>query len=226
MLPLFFLISTRSNYKHKYYFFYSLVIITTPILGALYQAHYFPSIFPNMKLSTGSSGIIAGLVGLTPAFWILCIISQNSAFKFRKRFAVLSVSYMMLSFLIIYFLLKNLILIIALSLIFLSALFLYRKSLFYILIEIGKEGRERFVSALILLMVPVLFILSPFIFLFPTFSSFSEMAIKTGTGVDFFTHFIGVVYGLVVSFVYFVFLDKETSSFQLKRKTPLARGYV
>ena len=210
VFPLFFLIATMSKNKKKYYAFLLFTILTFPIFATFFQLHYLPKSFPNMTYSCGSSGIIAVLVGLIPAFWILCIISKNSAFKFRKRFAILSFSYALLALELVYFSTKNIVLLSILGLIFLSSLIFYGKSLLFILVEIGKEASVNVIAELTLILVPVLFITAPFIFLFPPISFFNKVAIQTGTGIDFYTHFFGLIYGLSISLTYFLIMDKST----------------
>lgn len=213
VFPLFFLVATRTNNKKKYYLFFIFILLTFPIFATIYQLHYLPTIFPNIKSNTGSSGVIAALIGLTPAFWLLCITSRNFAFKFRIRFAILNLSYILLAFGVIYFSIKNINTIVVLGLIFLFSLVFYARSIFFILIEIGKEARVNFISAFLMIIVPLFFLISPFIFLFPSISTFSQVAVQTGTGIDFYTHSFGVFYGMVISLVYFIVMDKDTKRF-------------
>lgn len=205
VFPLFFLIATRTDKKKYYYYLYAIIILTFPILSSLFQIHFFPPVFPNLIYSAGSSGIIAAFSGLIPSFWLLSIANRNKL-RIKRRFWMINIFYLILSFVIIYSpIFKNLYLILAIGTIFLMLLFSYRKGFKSILIAIGLEEQKDIISAIILLFTIIFFIITPFVF-FPKVTLLNN----NGTLTDFLVHYLGISYGLIISFYFFIFIHKET----------------
>ena len=57
---------------------------------------------PNLKTMTGSSGIIAALGGFIPIFCFLFFIERNKDIKYKRRFGLIGVFYLVILFLITY----------------------------------------------------------------------------------------------------------------------------
>ena len=205
VFPLFFLITTRTSKKIYYFKFLIFISLTFPIISSIFRIYFYPNIFPNLIYLTGSSGIIAAFSGLIPSFWLLSVANRNKL-RIKKRFALINIFYLILSLLFVYYsLYKNLYLILIPILLFISLLFFYRKGILSILIEISKETQRNFILALILILVPILFVFTPKFF-FPKLS----VLVNNGTFTDFLVHYLGIAYGLIVSFYFFIFVHKET----------------
>src|SRR3989344_3944732 len=91
---------------------------------------------------------------------------------------------------------KRLLINVALLTLFLFFIFIYRKNIKLILKSIAEESKGNILFYFILFFIPLFFILAPTI-LFPT------NVIQGNSLVDFFMHYIGLVYGLLISFIFF-----------------------
>jgi len=205
VFPLFFLIATRTK-KKKYYFRLMLfTILTFPIAGSLFQIHFYPQALPSLIYSSGSSGIVASLAGFIPSFWLLSVLNKKNQ-KVRKGFALISMTYLALLFSIIYFqIYQSLVIILFLGISLIILLFSYRKRFLNVLGIIDLERKKDIISELIILFVMALFLAAPFLF-FPFISSLNN----NGSLTDFLIHYIGIFYGLMVSFGFFSYIHKET----------------
>jgi len=207
VFPLFFLIATKTIKKKYYFQFFIFIIITFPIISSFFVVHYYPEIFPNLIHSTGSSGIIGAFSGLIPSFWLLSIANKEKL-RIKRRFALISIFYLILSFLIIYFSIhRKLYLVFLIGILFLILLFSYRKGFLNILIKIGFEEQKNIISAFVSLFTIILFIFTPVLF-FPKITLLNN----NGTLTDFLVHYLGIAYGLIISFYFFIFVHKETKS--------------
>lgn len=207
VFPLFFLIATKTIKKKYYFQFFIFIIITFPIVSSFFVVHYYPEIFPNLMYSTGSSGIIAAFSGLIPSFWILSIANKDKI-RIKRRFALINIFYLILSFLIIYFPIhKKLFLSSLIGILFIIFLFSYSKGFLNILKKIGFEQQKNIISAFISLFTIILFVFTPILF-FPKINLLNN----NGTLTDFLVHYLGIAYGLIISFYFFIFAHKETKS--------------
>lgn len=207
VFPLFFLIATKTNKKKYYFHFLIFIIITFPIISSFFVVRYYPGIFQNLIYSTGSSGIIAAFSGLIPSFWLLSIANKEKL-RIKRRFALISIFYLIFSFLIIYFPIhRKLYLTLLIGILFVIFLFSYKKGLLSILIRIGFEERKNIISAFISLFTIILFIFTPILF-FPKITLLNN----NGTLTDFLVHYLGLAYGLIISFFFFIFIHKETKT--------------
>ena len=205
VFPVFFLIATRTNKKKYYFYFLTIISLTFPLLGSLFQWYFYPNVFTHLVLLTGSSGIIAGLSGLIPAFWILSLANKIQL-RIKIRFALISIVYLPLSFLFIYSaLLYNLKIFFCVLVFFILLLFSYRNGILSILLAIGNERKNSIFTTFILILTLTLFLATPSI-IFPKLSVLSNGTTLT----DFFVHYLGMAYGLIISFYFFIFINKET----------------
>jgi membrane associated rhomboid family serine protease len=164
VFPLFFLISTKTDKKRYYFRFLIFISLTFPVISSIFQVHFYPGVFQNLIYLTGSSGIIAAFSGLIPSFWLLSIANKDKL-RIKRRFALISLFYLILSFLIIYFPIhRKLYLTVVMGILFVTLLFSYRKGFLNILMKIGFEGQRDIISAFILLLTIILFIFTPVLF--------------------------------------------------------------
>lgn len=212
VIPLFILVCSRTNKKRDYYKIMFFIILSFPIISSVLQVLIFNNTYLfNLDYSCGSSGIIAALAGIIPAFWILSL-SKKDDFKIKRIFYFLILFYVIWFFVFSY---ENSILVkLVFSAMLFALLLFYLKGLYGITLEIKKEFKENWLVGLIFIFLSFIFLIFPG-FLYP-----STQSLLNGTSHDdFLVHFFGLAYGVIVSFTFFIFADKKR-----KNKSPPKRA--
>lgn len=199
------LIANLGNIKKEFYKLFSFIIISLPIVSSFIQVIAYPIILywlPNLKYSAGSSGIISALSGFLPLFWIIYVKNKNPELKVNIDFMLFFMIYIVLVFAFKYSQIPSLILFL---LTMLGFLFLTNWRVFKISFsEILKEIKENPFKAWIIIMIPLFFILIPHI-IFPSV----KHLFNNGSFTDIGLHYVGIIYGLIVSGFYFILIKKH-----------------
>jgi len=192
--------------KKEFYKLFIFLIISLPIVSSIIQVKSYPillSWLPNLQHSAGSSGIVSALAGFVIIFWAMYFTKANKKIIFDVRTSLFFAIYVALLFLLYYgkgisYVILG---VLILFLIFLLTLLGNIKNVF---IEVAKESKKNFLLTFFLIIAPILFFVTPRII----FPSFTDM-FREGTFVDFFMHYIGIAYGIIVSSSYFIFINKK-----------------
>jgi hypothetical protein len=193
----------KCNLKKEYYKLFVFIVISLPILNSYIQVKSYPillSWLPNLQHSTGSSGIVSALAGVMIIFWAIYFAKINKKIKFDVRTSSFFLVYVVFWFVLFYSRRNSYIWIVILILLFILLITLIHnfKEIF---IEISKESKKGLVSTFILIITPLLFFVTPLI-IFPNFNNMFRDKRLT----DFFMHYIGIVYGIIVTSSYFIFM--------------------
>lgn len=173
------------------------IIISLPILSSLIEFLVYPHFLPMIKTSQGASGIVSALLGVLPIIWIFYFAKKEKINFITTYYLNIIMLYVTCLFVFIYTgIHKKLLINLALLSLFVFFLFIYRKNFKLILKSIAEESRGNILFYFLLFFIPLFFILAPTI-LFPT------NVIQGNSLVDFFMHYIGLVYGILVSFLFF-----------------------
>jgi len=196
----------KLNLKKEFYGLFLFLVITLPIVSSFIQVKSYPIILswlPNLQHSAGTSGIVSALAGFTIIFWAVYFNKINKEIVFDIRTSLFFTIYIALIFVFYYSngLSKILLLVLVLFFIFLTTLITNIKK---ILVEISKESKRGLIWTFFLIITPILFFMTPKI-IFPSFSSM----FNNGTFTDFFMHYIGIAYGIIICGSYFIFINKK-----------------
>lgn len=192
--------------KKEFYKLFLFLVISLPIVSSFIQVKSYPIILnwlPNLQHSAGTSGIVSALAGFTIIFWAVYFNKINREIVFDVRTSLLFVVYIALLFVFYYSKGISGILILVLVLFFVFLLTLI-SNIKKIIIEISKESKKGIIWTFFLITTPIFFFMTPKI-IFPSF----ELMFKNGTFTDFFMHYIGIVYGIIVCGSYFIFINKR-----------------
>lgn len=210
VIPIFLIVS-NINKKKEYYGLFLFIAIVFPFISSFFQIYYYHNylnkLMPNLKTMTGSSGIIAALGGFILVFCFLFFIERNNEIKYKRRYGLIGIFYLVIFFLLTYKAYFNLNLLFLFIGTFLILIVSCIKDFSKMGLEILKETRRSILIYFCLILSIIVFFFAPPI-LFPAFNN----AAQNGSFTDFFTHFIGLGLGIAVSDFYF------TSIYVLKKK--------
>ncbi|MBI2452244.1 rhomboid family intramembrane serine protease [Candidatus Pacearchaeota archaeon] len=192
--------------KKEFYALFLFLIISLPIVSSFIQVKSYPillSWLPNLQHSAGTSGIVSALAGFVIIFWAMYFNKINQKIVFDVRTSLSCAIFVALLFVFYYSqgISYLVIFVFGLFLIFLLTLIFNIKNIF---IEISKESKRNFLFTFLLIVTPILFFVTPKI-IFPTFN----VMFKNGTFTDFFMHYVGIAYGIIISSSYFIFINKK-----------------
>ena len=190
VIPIFIL----ANYmKEKKTFFkvFTLIVLSFPIISSILVMLIYPVMLPTLTSSKGFSGIVAALLGLFPVFLII-FFSKKSRKELKKNgFINLSVTFIALLFMITYYPLhKNILQILPFLAALLIEMYFYRKNIIKILKMTLNTIKYNTILYLLLITIMVFFVIMPETF-------FPIKIIQEGGIVDFFIHYVGIIYGLL-----------------------------
>ncbi|MFA6023092.1 MAG: rhomboid family intramembrane serine protease [Candidatus Pacearchaeota archaeon] len=196
----------KLNLKKEFYRLFLFLVISLPILSSFIQVKLYPIILswlPNLQHSAGASGIVSALAGFTIIFWAMYFNKIDNKISFDVRTSLFCMIYVALLFVFYYS--KGLSsLLIFVSILFFIFLLTLISNIKNIIIEISKESKRGVIWAFFLITTPILFFMTPKI-IFPSFN----LMFKSGTFIDFFMHYIGIAYGIIVCGSYFIFINKK-----------------
>lgn len=197
-----FLVMAKLNQKSEYIKLLALLSVSFAIIGAIIQSIAFPILLPNMSYSEGLSGIVSGIIGFTP--FILVLYASKASGKNYFDYGILNFVIFYIAFFLVltYFVyVQNvLMLLLVLSLLILYA-FWHRNDLMGILSQIRSEKKANRGFHLLLIFTFMLFLFAPLL-------TFPQVVIANGAFIDFFTHYLGLIYGGFLFFLYYKFFRK------------------
>lgn len=196
-------IVSRIKEEKKYFYLLLLLIASFPLVGSLVAISLYPKLIPSLKNAMGASGIVSAFFGagymlslfvLSKKKWLLNIYALNISLIYVGLMLMLSY----------YKYYKNTSIIIFGCIALAFFLYQYKNELKVIYYEISKATQQNWLYAFSLILALLFFISLPRI-LFPL----NVMAEKSM--IDFFMHYIGIIYGLIFSFIYLNLFCKNKS---------------
>ena len=196
------LLSNLCGEKENFFRSFLFVVLPLPILSSIIQVLAYPSWLPNLQHSQGSSGIISALAGFVPIFWAIYFNKKNEKINFDIKTLLILIIYVVLIFTCTYS--SKVPYSLPFLIILLILLVLSWPNFKNILFEIVKEFEENLLKASLLIISFLLFVVTPMI----TFPSLTRI-LGDGTFTDFFMHYIGVCYGIIISWSSFIITKME-----------------
>jgi len=198
IVTIFQLILISYIYKAKDYFqLLLLTIITTPIIISIVQILFYPIISFSLETSCGASGIVSAVVGFVPALLIYYVSNKIKKNLFDGNLFIIIISYIALSFSFSYFTYhKSIIILLVPFLPMIYYSYRYKENIISIIrYFISYRMGNMFVNHSLLVLLLIFVTMAQFIF--PV-----KLMIQDGI-IDFFAHYIGVLYGFNIGYIYF-----------------------
>lgn len=188
------LIVSRLNIKKHYLNLFLLTILLFPIISSVIEIIVYPIKMPSIQFSMGSSGIISAFWGI--GYSLVLFALTNKKWILDKYAYYIAITSIALSFLVIYRAQGNIIKPLIILLLFLMfCLYKYFENLKILAISLCEENKNNMFYFILLTFSLLFFFAAPRI-LFPTNS-----ANEKGT-VDLFVHYMGIIWGLSISYLY------------------------
>jgi hypothetical protein len=173
---------------------FGIMAVAIPLLDAAFKVFLFPSIAPaffaRLGTASGSSGIIAGLLGLLPLLWLLALSRLGGRDLLDSWSVYLVLSYAPFALVMAYQPGLNLPTVtVAAVMAGLAAVSWWKAR--YILLGMGRAAAGNIVCWMAIALAPVLYLVLPFV-LFP------RDLVSGNTLVDFAGHYLGLVAGIVI----------------------------
>jgi membrane associated rhomboid family serine protease len=188
--------ASRIKNKKDLFILFLFTLISLPIISSIIEILIYPIFMPMIKTSQGSSGIVSAILGFLPMLWIYHFSKKQRTNLININFFNISTLYVALLFVIIYYPIhKNILFILLLIGFILFFSFLYRKNFKPILKGVFKESKDNVIFYFLTILLPVFFMIAPLL-LFPV------KIVQGNSLVDFFMHYIGLLYGIIISFIF------------------------
>jgi len=207
-------IASKMDVKKRYFYLLGITFFLLPILSSAYDVLYSAKLFTNMQTICGSSGIVSALLGFLPIMWMGYFSKSYGRKMVNLKLMLISMFYIGLLMLITYAFSTSIVQITIFSAAIVIFTYLYRKDLRYALKGINEALRKNLILYYILITMPIFFIGTPLI-LFPITLQ------QGGSGVDVIVHYIGAIFGCLLSYMFFRNLgaEKQPFSYHFKPKT-------
>jgi len=167
-----------------------LSLILFPIISSIANITIFARYFTNLQTNCGASGLVGMMLGFLPVFWLKSVYPNvKSYFSFMN----ISALYLALTLVLVYT--KNLFAIVVVTLFLVGYVIFVRREFSYLIKQIPLICKRHFIFFVVSTTAILTFLLT-WKFLFPPILTASN-----GTLTNFFTHYIGAVYGIVFSFI-------------------------
>jgi uncharacterized membrane protein YidH (DUF202 family) len=168
-----------------------------------------------MQVSCGASGIIAAMVGFMPMISMGYFSKERGIKMVNLTLLLMSTFYTGITLLITYAFLSNIAQISILSILIIILAYHYRNNFRYAIKGINDVARRNFFLYLLLFTLMIFFICVP-LALFPL-----VIRLENGSGVNVIVHYIGVIFGIYFSYLFFSNLgaEKQPFSYHFKPKT-------
>lgn len=198
-----FVFANRIKEKKNLFLLFLFTLISLPIISSIIEVLIYPIFMPMIKTSQGSSGLVSAIVGFLPMLWIYHFSRKQKTNLINMNFFSLSTLYVALLFVITYYPIhKNILFILLISLLIILFCFLYRKNFEPLIKGIFEESKDNMLFYFLSILLPMFFMVAPLL-LFP------RKIIQENSMVDFFMHYIGLLYGIIVSFLFFRFIHSK-----------------
>lgn len=189
------IIISKMKEKKRYFYLSTFTILSLPIISSIFQILLLPTINPYAKISAGFSGIVAAFIIFTPILWAEYISRSIKKNLTDGKFFMIILLYVSTSFLIIYYPYHKLLLpIVVFFGLLLIYTVLYRNNMIEIFNGIFNENN---------IIIYFLLIFLPLFFIIGLAGLFPIILINENGLVDIATHYLGLYYGLITSFVFF-----------------------
>lgn len=188
--------------EEKNYFLLLLLLIAFfPLIGSLVEIILYPKIIPFLKNSMGASGIVSAVWGT--GYMLFLFALSKDRWLLNVHALNISLIYVGLLFLIRYYPYhKSLGIVLILGIALLFLLYLYRAEIKFVGYEVAKASQQNLVYTFSLILALLMFIAGSTV-LFP-------IKLMDGNGmIDFFMHYMGIIFGLTFSFIYLNVFHKK-----------------
>lgn len=187
----------KMKLKTRYYWLLVFTFMTFPVLSAMVQVLIYPSVLPFLKEIAGASGLVSAVFGFIPII-VMKFLARNRKKKvFTLTLLLAIVLYIELLFLLMYYhTTYALVAFIVVLSIILYLIHLSEKPLKELQEGLSNIWKRDKVLHIFILAQIGIFLLVPLI-LFPL------DILRWNLFVDIFTHLFGILYGVIVSFVFF-----------------------
>jgi len=191
--------ANRTGDKKNLLWLFLFTLISLPIISSIIEVLIYPVFMPMIKTSQGSSGLVSAILGFLPMLWIYHFSKKQKNNLININFFNLSTLYVALLFVIIYYPIhKNIFFILLVLACILFFGYLYRKNFKPLLKGIFEESKDNLIFYFLRILLPIFFMVAPLL-LFPV------KIVQGNSMVDFFMHYIGLIYGIILSFLFFKF---------------------
>lgn len=191
------LFSNRTGNKKDLLLLFALTLISLPIISSIIEFFLYPIFVPTIKTSLGSSGLISAMLGFFPTFWIYYFSKKYKQNLINTNFLNMCSGYGGLLLVIIYYPSHRNIPLLTLILAFIIVYsYRYRSNFKPLLKGILAEAENNIFFYFLTASMPLFFMVSPLL-LFPV------NIIQNGGGIDVVMHYLGLIYGIFLSFIYF-----------------------
>ena len=188
--------ANKTKNKKNFFTLFLFNLISLPLISSLIEVLIYPKFIPSIKTSQGSSVLISSMLGFFPMFWIY-YFSKKQKNNTIDKFFNLSLSYLYLLIVVIYYQIhKNILLVSAFFFYFLFYCYFYRKDFKVFVKNIYEESKNNIIFCFLTIFFLIFFMTAPLI-LFPL------KFVKGNTVIDIFIHYIGLFYGIIISYVFF-----------------------
>jgi len=187
-----------NNIKNKkdLFILFLFTLISLPIISSIIEILVYSRFIPMIKTFQGSSGLVSAILGFLPMLWVYHFSKEQRINLINMNFFNISILYIALLFVIIYYPIhKNILFILLVIGFILFFTFHYRKNFRLILKGVFKASKDNVIFYFLTILLPVFFMVVPLL-LFPV------KIVQGNNLVDFFMHYISLLYGIVISFVF------------------------
>jgi hypothetical protein len=173
---------------------FGIMALVIPIMDAAFKIFLYPTVVPalflRMGTASGSSGIVAGLLGLVPLLWLL-VLSRPGGRDLLDRWSFyLVLFYVPFALVMAYQPGLNLPSFTVVAVLVALAAINYRKA-GPLLAGLGRAVTGNIVSWIAIALAPVLYLVLPF-------ALFPGDFVSGNTFIDFVGHYLGLVAGVVI----------------------------
>jgi len=200
--------ANRAGEKKNLFLLFLFTLFSLPIISSMIEILIYPMLMPLIKTSQGSSALLSAMVGFFPAFWIYHFSTRQKNNLLNVNFFVLAFSYVAFLFSMVYYAAhKNAVFIMLVLAGVICSGFRCRKNLKLLLKGIVSASSGNVFFHCLTILMPTLFMIAPLL-LFPF------KIVQDNSIVDFFMHYIGLIYGMSISFIFlkWKFSDRDDNN--------------
>ncbi len=176
------IISTKIDKNKEFLKFFFLITLILPFLISFFHVIFNPF---NVEIMAGSSGLLSAYLGLIPLFWGRLFLKSN---KNMYKLILSMLFYVLFVFVFRYHSVRF-------SLFFLLMFFIFLIYLNFNEIDFKKYNSLKYLYKMLFLFPILFFLISIHVYVFPL-----DLIID-GNIVEYFSHFIGILLGIIISLI-------------------------
>ena len=191
-----FIFSNKAGDKRNLALLFFFTLVSLPLISSVIEISIYPTFMHMIKTSQGSSGLVSAILGFLPMLWIFYLSKRQKHNLLTLNFFNLCGLYVALLFVFIYYPIhKNISYILVVVAFTVLIAFLNRKHFKLMLKGVLEESKDNIIFYFLMILIPLFFMIAPLL-LFPV------KLVQGNSLVDFFMHYIGLIYGLIISFIF------------------------